>query len=65
MKRPTSTLADYDGNRHNNFTVLRIFLAWSVLYGHSFALQKVVGMRDPLTALFQGSTWIGELAVNG
>ncbi len=65
MKWNTSTLSDHDGNRHNNFTLLRIVFAWSVLYGHSFAIQKAQGMRDPLTALFQGSTWIGELAVNG
>jgi peptidoglycan/LPS O-acetylase OafA/YrhL len=60
----SASLAEYDGNRHNNFTSIRIMLAWSVLYGHSFAIQPN-GIRDPLTQLFQGSTWIGELAVNG
>lgn len=58
------SLAEYDGSRDNNFTAIRIFLAWSVLYGHSFAIQQA-GIRDPLTQLFQGSIWIGELAVNG
>ena len=65
LERNTSTLADYDGSRHNNFTILRIVLAWSVLYGHSFVVQKTEGIRDPLAALFQGSAWIGEIAVNG
>ncbi len=58
-------LIDYDGNRENNFTLIRITMAWLVLYGHSFAVQKIPGMNDPLNRLFQGSTWVGELAVNG
>ena len=58
-------LADFDGTRANNFTLIRIFLAWSVLYGHSFAIASIPGVRDPLTQIFQGSIWIGEIAVNG
>lgn len=58
-------LIDFDGNRDNNFTLIRIFFAWLVLYGHSFAIQKVPGIRDPLNALFQGSIWVGEIAVDG
>lgn len=58
-------LSDFDGSRANNFTTIRIFLAWSVLYGHSFAIAKLPGVVDPVTRLFQGSVWIGEIAVNG
>lgn len=61
----TPTLADYDGNRENNFTAIRLFLAWLVLWGHSFAIVAEPGLRDPLIKLFQGSIWSGELAVNG
>lgn len=57
-------LGDYDGNRRNNFTALRILFAWLVLYGHSFAITRQ-GVVDPLKSLFQGSTWIGEVAVSG
>ncbi len=58
-------LKDFDGNRENNFTTMRIILAWLVLYGHSYAIQKTTGYKDPLNDIFQGSTWIGALAVNG
>jgi peptidoglycan/LPS O-acetylase OafA/YrhL len=36
-----------------------------VLYGHSFAIQPFPGIQDPLKVIFQGSTWIGAIAVNG
>lgn len=58
-------LIDFDGSRRNNFTVIRILFAWLVLYGHSFAIEKNHGIIDPLTIIFQGSTWIGAIAVNG
>lgn len=58
-------LKDFDGSRQNNFTIMRIILAWLVLYGHSYAIQKTAGIKDPLNEIFQGSTWIGALAVNG
>lgn len=58
-------LKDFDGSRQNNFTTLRIILAWLVLYGHSYAIQKTAGIKDPLNEIFQGSTWIGAIAVNG
>ena len=58
-------LSDFDGSRTNNLTAIRITLAWLVLYGHSFAIAKLPGVADPLRVLFQGSVWIGELAVNG
>jgi peptidoglycan/LPS O-acetylase OafA/YrhL len=66
LKAPNkSSLVDFDGNRKNNFTLVRITFAWLVLYGHSYAIQAVPGIEDPLNLLFQGSTWVGELAVNG
>lgn len=58
-------LADFDGDRRNNFTAIRILLAWSVLYGHGFAMSVDHQGADPLRHLFQGSTWIGEVAVGG
>tara|TARA_R110002072_G_scaffold138429_3_gene281634 strand:- start:6073 stop:7167 length:1095 start_codon:yes stop_codon:yes gene_type:complete len=58
-------LIAHDGSRDNNFTTIRIFLAWSVLYGHSFVAQPFPGIQDPLSAVFQGSIWIGAVAVNG
>jgi peptidoglycan/LPS O-acetylase OafA/YrhL len=57
-------LGDFDGNRRNNFTALRILFAWLVLYGHSFPITGK-GVVDPLGSIFQGSTWIGEIAVSG
>lgn len=59
------TLSDHDGSRENNFTTIRIILAWLVLYGHSYTIQNIPGIRDPLEQLFQGSVWIGGLAVDG
>lgn len=58
-------LINFDGNRHNNFTLIRILLSWSVLYGHSYAIQATAGVWDPLTPIFKGSTYIGDIAVNG
>jgi peptidoglycan/LPS O-acetylase OafA/YrhL len=58
-------LSDFDGSRRNNFTSIRILLAWSVLYGHSFAIAKLPGVSDPLNRVFQGSIYIGDIAVNG
>ena len=61
----STSLIQYDGNRQNNFTLIRIIFAWSVLYGHSYAVQKTPGIDDPLNSIFQGSVWVGALAVNG
>jgi len=58
-------LIDFDGNRDNNFTAIRITLAWFVLYGHSFAVSNVSKIHDPLNQVFQDSIWIGRLAVFG
>lgn len=65
MSAHNTFLSHFDGRRDNNFTLFRIFFAWLVLYGHSYAIQKSTGISDPLSQIFQGSTWIGSLAVNG
>ena len=56
---------EHDGNRNNNFTLIRITFAWFVLYGHGFLIQETPGIVDPTRFLFQGSTWIGDIAVDG
>ncbi|UTF58743.1 acyltransferase [Gilvimarinus sp. DA14] len=58
-------LIDFDGNRSNNFTLIRLVFAWAVLYGHSYAIQAADGYSDPLNRLFAGSTWVGAIAVEG
>jgi len=60
----TPFLADFDGNRRNNFTLLRILFAWMVLFGHSFPVTGH-GELNPLRGFFERSTWIGEVAVSG
>ena len=65
MNKIGNTLIEYNGNRKNNFTIIRIILAWLVLFGHGFPIQNIDGIKDPLNRLFQGSTWIGDIAVNG
>jgi peptidoglycan/LPS O-acetylase OafA/YrhL len=57
-------LGDYDGSRRNNFTALRIVFAWSVLFGHSFSITGYSNL-NPLKSFFEGSIWIGAIAVNG
>lgn len=60
----TTWLSDFDGRRDNNFTAVRLLMAWLVLYGHSYAITKT-GI-DPISQwLGGGSVWIGALAVNG
>lgn len=61
----STKLSDFDGNRRNNFTSIRLLFAWLVLYGHAYAIQKTPGYGDVLNQFFQGSIWIGELAVDG
>lgn len=57
-------LGDFDGNRRNNFTALRILFAWLVLFGHGFTITGY-GHLNPLKEFFEKSTWIGEIAVSG
>lgn len=61
---PVRWLGDYDGSRQNNFTIIRLVLASSVLFGHSWAVTGARG-SDPVTALLGGYVWLGAVAVNG
>lgn len=65
MRFNSSPLSQFDGNRTNNFTTIRILLAWCVLYGHSFSIHYDKNVTVPLNWLFKGSTWIGAVAVHG
>lgn len=56
-------LGDYLGRKDNNFTLLRLVLAWSVLFGHSFPLTG--NGSDPVSMLMLPYTWIGSIAVGG
>lgn len=57
-------VGDHDGARNNNFTIIRLIFASSVLFGHSWAITGTKG-SDPISSLLTGYTWIGALAVNG
>lgn len=37
-------------------------LAWFVLFGHAYAIIKIPGLVDPLSASLK-NTWIGAIAV--
>lgn len=54
-------LKEFDGRRDNNFTVIRIFLALMVLFGHSYPISGK-GI-DPVSRYTVPYTWVGELAV--
>jgi len=56
-------LGDFDGQRANNFTAIRLLFALLVLFGHSFAVTNTG--PDPLTPFLGGQVWIGALAVDG
>jgi peptidoglycan/LPS O-acetylase OafA/YrhL len=60
----SNLLIDYDGSRRNNFTALRILFSWLVLFGHSFAITGYPEL-NPVRPFFEGSIWIGGLAVSG
>lgn len=58
-------LSNFDGNRKNNFTLVRVFLSWLVLFSHSFAIQNPTGLAYPFASVLKGSTDFGTLAVSG
>jgi peptidoglycan/LPS O-acetylase OafA/YrhL len=58
-----SWLSDFDGRRDNNFTLIRLVLASTVLFAHSYALTG--SGFDPITALIAPHTAIQVLAVDG
>lgn len=47
----------------NNFTLIRLLLASSVIYYHSFGLAADLGFSDWLTGMLQPITTVGGLAV--
>ncbi len=49
------------GRRRNNLTEIRIVLAWSVIYGHAFALSAV-HRAEPVSTFLNG--FIGTMAVD-
>lgn len=56
-------IGNYDGNRENNFTLVRLLFAWAVLFGHSYPITG--NGSDPITRLILPHAWIGSLAVGG
>ncbi len=56
-------LIEFDGSRSNNFSALRLFFAFVVLYGHSYPISG--NDLDPVSRLLMPYTWIGALAVHG
>lgn len=64
FNREFKFISDFDGNRSNNFLLLRIIFALAVLFGHSYPISG--NGTDPLSrALPAGYPWIGGLAVSG
>jgi peptidoglycan/LPS O-acetylase OafA/YrhL len=63
LKFYVPALADSITQRRNNFTLIRLVLAASVLFAHSF---PIVGAgSDPISlGLLMPQTWLGALAVN-
>jgi peptidoglycan/LPS O-acetylase OafA/YrhL len=58
----TIWLGQCDGRRDNNFTTIRLLLAWLVLFGHSFAVTK--SGLDPITSGLRLG-FVGAIAVDG
>jgi peptidoglycan/LPS O-acetylase OafA/YrhL len=56
-------LKDFETNKNNNFTLVRLLFAWAVLFGHSFPLTA--NGSDPLSMLMLPYAWIGSIAVGG
>ncbi|KTD63701.1 acyltransferase [Legionella santicrucis] len=55
-------LSDFENSRTNNFTVLRLILAWIVLMGHSF---PICGKgSDFISLLIMPYAWIGSISVS-
>lgn len=61
ISRPT--LRDTIESTENNYTLLRLLLAASVIYYHSFGLTRADGFIDYATSMFSPVTTTGGLAV--
>lgn len=54
----------FENKERNNFTLLRLLFAWSVLFAHSFPITG--GGSDPISELLLlPHTWVGGIAVGG
>jgi peptidoglycan/LPS O-acetylase OafA/YrhL len=56
-------LSEFDGERRNNFTLLRLIFACAVLFGHSYPITATGS--DPLSAMIVPYPPIGSIAVDG
>lgn len=56
-------LSDYESSRKNNFTILRILFALTVLMGHAFPITG--NGSDYISRLILPHAWIGSIAVGG
>lgn len=57
------SLAYFHDARDNNFTFIRLVLAWLVLFGHSFPIAGAGS--DPISLCLLPQAWLGSLAVSG
>ncbi len=56
-------LSHYEKLKKNNYTLIRLILAWTVLFGHAFPITGTGS--DPLSIWMLPHTWIGRIAVGG
>lgn len=56
------TLDHHTQGRDNNYNLIRLVAATVVIFGHSYRLSPVQGMREPFGRFFHG-TWSGAVAV--
>lgn len=57
------SLKEVIGSHENNYTLIRLILASSVIYFHSFPLTKAEGYVDHLSTILLPITGVGGLAV--
>ena len=55
-------LYKHTAGRNNNYTLIRLVASAAVIFGHSYRVSPIPGMRDPVGRFFHG-TWSGALAV--
>ncbi len=55
-------LEQHTHGRDNNYNLIRLVAASAVLFGHSYRISPLQGMRDPVSLYISG-TWSGAIAV--
>ena len=55
-------LDKHTAGRDNNYTLIRLVASTAVIFGHSYRLSPIPGLRDPVGRFFHG-TWSGAIAV--